>query len=295
MKKKISILLIEHDPENARLIREALAKEESVQFEVVVAGKLEEGIQKLSDGQKADVVLINLALPDSQGLDSFLRIRAHTPSIPVVILTNPMQEAVAVEALSRGALDYLLEGVESRLFVRAITFAIERNRAEVELRNLLLIDDLTGLYNRRGFMTFAEQYMKLTQCTNEGLILIFADLENLRQIKEAFGAHEADLAVIRTAKILRDAFRKFDILGHIGPSYFSIVAMETPPDFTGMITNRLHEKFKAYNAQTTNRYKLAMSFGLTYFDPRIDQATTIEDLMARADEALITQRNHKPL
>ncbi len=294
MKKKISVLLVVNDSAAAALIRETLSKEESVQLEVAVAGNPEEALGKLSGGHKTDLVMLDPVLPGSHGLESFTKLHTQAPSVPMIILTEPQNEALAVEALRQGALDYLIKGADPRVFVRAITYAIERNRAEVELRNLLLIDELTGLYNRRGFMTFAEQYMKLAQRTNEGLILIFADLENLRQIKETFGGHEGDLAIIRTAKTLRDTFRKSDIIGHIGVDYFSIVTMETSRDRIDMITNRLHDKLKAYNAQPANRYKLAMSFGLTYFDPRHDQTMTIEDLMSKADESLIAQRNNKP-
>ncbi len=294
MKKKISVLLVAHDSAVTDRIREALAKEESVWFEVAAANDPEEALRKLSGGQKTDLILLDPAFPGAHGLESFVQIHAQMPSVPVVILTEPKNEAMAVEALRQGALDYLLNDTDQRILVRAVTYAIERNRAEVDLRNLLLIDELTGLYNRRGFMTFAEQYMKLAQRTNEGLILIFADLENLRKIKEAFGGHEGDLAVIRTAKTLRDTFRKSDIIGHIGPDYFSIVTMETSRDRIDMITNRLHEKLRVYNTQAANRYKLAMSFGLTYFDPRVDHSMTIEDLMSKADEALIAQRNSKP-
>lgn len=294
MKKKISVLLVAHDSAATNLIREALAKEESVQFEISTANSAEEALRKLSGGQKTDLVLLDPIFPGSQGLESFTQIHTQAPSVPMILLTEPAHEAAAVEALRQGALDYLLKGVDHRVLVRAITYAIERNRAEVELRNLLLIDELTGLYNRRGFMTFAEQYMKLSQRTSVGLILIFADLENFRHIKETFGGHEGDLAIIRTAKMLRDTFRKSDIIGHIGPDYFSIVTMETSRDHIDMITKRLHEKLKSYNTQTTSHYKLEMSFGSTYFDPPVDQTMTIEDLMAKADEALIAQRNSKP-
>lgn len=293
MKKKISVLLIEDDPDDAFLVTEALASEETIQFEVTVSQTLEAGVQHLTGGQRRDIVLLDLGLPDSQGLDSFMHLHAEAPSVPTIILTGLNNEGLAVEALRQGAQDYLIKGVETRTLVRAVTYAIERNRAEIELRNLLLIDELTGLYNRRGFMTFSEQYMKLAQRTNEGLIVIFADLENLRRIRETFGSHEGDLALIRTAKTLRDTFRKSDIVGHIGPDYFAIVTMETRRDCIGVITKRLEDRVKMFNAQAGIRYKLVMTFGLTYFDPRADQVLTVEDLMARADEALIEQRNLK--
>ncbi len=291
--KKIRVLLIEDDPDDVLIIRDTLAEPESgMKAEVDSGATLDDGIDKLSAGDY-DVVLLDLSLPDSQGLDTFVRVHAQSPTVPVIILTGLDDESFALEAVSQGAQDYLVKGnLNARMLARVIRYAIERNRTQAELRNLSLIDELTGLYNRRGFLTFAEQYLKLAQRKGRGLLLVFADLDNLKQINDTFGHHEGDLALIRTAKTLRETFRKSDLIGRIGGDEFPIMAMEADENTVETITSHLNDNLAKYNAQTQNRYKLSLSIGVSYFDPE-DMNSTVEDLMARADEALYEQKRSK--
>lgn len=291
--RKFRILLIEDDPDDVLIIRETLADPESaMKAELIAASTLDDGIDKLSAGE-ADVVLLDLSLPDSQGLDTFVRVHAQAPTVPVIILTGLDDESFALEAVSQGAQDYLVKGnLNAKMLARVIRYAIERNRTQAELRNLSLVDELTGLYNRRGFLTFAEQYLKLAQRKGKGLLLVFADLDNLKQINDTFGHHEGDLALIRTAKTLRETFRKSDLIGRIGGDEFPIMAMEADENTAVTITRHLSENLAKYNAQTQSRYKLSLSLGVAYFDPD-DVNSTVEDLMARADEALYEQKRAK--
>jgi diguanylate cyclase (GGDEF)-like protein len=220
-------------------------------------------------------------------------VHSQAPTVPIVILTGYDNESFALEAVSQGAQDYLVKGhINPRMLVRVIRYAIERNRTQSELRNLSLVDELTGLYNRRGFLTFAEQYLKLAQRKNKGLLLVFADLDNLKQINDTFGHHEGDLALIRTAKTLRETFRKSDLIGRIGGDEFPIMAMEAEPDTADTLQRHLEENLKKYNNVSQSRYKLSVSVGVTYFDPE-DTHLSVEDLMARADESLYEQKRSK--
>ncbi len=291
--KTLKVFLIEDDAEDVQILREMLSKEKSLEFVVEQAANLESGLLRLS-GVRPDLLLLDLNLPDSQGLDTFVRARAQFPSLPVIILTGMSDETFALEALRQGAQDYIVKGnLDPKLLARAINYAIERNRTDVELRNLLLIDELTGLYNRRGFMTFGDQYMKLASRTGEGLILVFVDLDNLRRIRETFGQHEGDLVVLRAGKTLRDTFRKSDVIGHVGPDYFAIITPEVGRDKYDDVRARLEEKLLTNNAQATSRYKVTMSFGFTFYDSQDDASVSIEDLMARANDALIGYKNRK--
>ncbi len=291
--KSIRILLIEDDAEDVLIIRETLTAvaEPAFNFSLESAATLETGLEKL---QKSpfDVVLLDLSLPDSRGLDGFVRLHTQFPSAAVVVLTGNLDETMALEAVKLGAQDYLVKGnVNGKGLIRVIRYSIERNRTQAELRDLSLIDELTGLYNRRGFLTFAEQYLKLAQRKNKGLLLMFADLDNLKHINDTFGHHEGDLALIRTAKTLRETFRKSDIIGRIGGDEFPIVAMEAEKDMADRIIANLQENLKKYNAQANGRYKISLSVGVSYFNPDTD--ASVEDLMAEADEALYQEKKKK--
>jgi len=100
--KPIHVLLIEDDPEDARLLRETLVGDESVSLDIQHVGALDPGLERVSkDG--VDVVLLDLALPDSQGLDTFIRIDAPAPEVPIVVLAGPEDEALAAQAVREGA------------------------------------------------------------------------------------------------------------------------------------------------------------------------------------------------
>lgn len=131
-------LLIEDNPGDARLIREMLRETgghgASVALEHV--DRLERGLQRLSEGG-IDAVLLDLSLPDSQGLETFARVRAHTPALPVVVLSGQDDESVAVRAVQEGAQDYLVKGqVSGNVILRSLLYAVERTRLEEARRDL---------------------------------------------------------------------------------------------------------------------------------------------------------------
>ena len=129
----IRILLVEDNPGDARLLRETLAEANASPFEVTHVGTLSAGLERLKGGG-IDVVLLDLSLPDGQGLDTFVRAHAQAPGVPFVVLTGLADETVAAGALLEGAQDYLVKGqVDCNLLVRSMRYAIERKRAEEAL------------------------------------------------------------------------------------------------------------------------------------------------------------------
>jgi len=130
----IKALLIEDDPEDAQLLREMLAEAKETRFDVEWVDQIQAGLERLSDGG-IEVILLDLSLPDSVGLDTILTVQSRATRIPIVVLTGLDDEALAMRAVSEGAQDYLVKGqVDSRLLVRSIRYAIERKRTEEELR-----------------------------------------------------------------------------------------------------------------------------------------------------------------
>jgi len=126
----INVLLVEDNPGDARLIEQMLSETGGVSFDLEWVERLSEGLERTSAGD-IDVVLLDLSLPDSQGLDTFTSAYAHAPQVPIILLTGLDDEESAVRAVREGAQDYLVKGqVEGDLLVRAIQYAIERKQAE---------------------------------------------------------------------------------------------------------------------------------------------------------------------
>jgi sigma-B regulation protein RsbU (phosphoserine phosphatase) len=127
------VLLVEDNPGDARLIREFIAESGAGVFEVEWANSLQAGLARL-EAREFAVVLLDLSLPDSHGIETFLTLHARVPSVPVVVLSGLADETVAVQAVHEGAQDYLVKGEgDGRLLVRALRYAVERSRIAAEL------------------------------------------------------------------------------------------------------------------------------------------------------------------
>jgi diguanylate cyclase (GGDEF)-like protein/PAS domain S-box-containing protein len=133
----ISVLAIEDSPDDAELLRHMLGKVREPSFTFAQAPRLSEGLQLLRDkGGSFDIVLLDLKLPDSEGMDSVLEIRRQSPTIPIIVFTGLDDDEVAFKALHLDVQDYLTKGqIDRNLLVRSIRYAIERKRAVEALRN----------------------------------------------------------------------------------------------------------------------------------------------------------------
>jgi two-component system, cell cycle sensor histidine kinase and response regulator CckA len=125
----IKVLLVEDNPGDARLMREAVREAEGSHIQLVHVDVLAKALTKL-DQERFDVIMLDLSLPDAEGLDTLVRTHAHSPSVPIVVLTGLDDEGLAIRAVREGAQDYLVKGqVTGQLVVRAMRYATERKRA----------------------------------------------------------------------------------------------------------------------------------------------------------------------
>jgi len=154
--KTISILLVEDNPGDRRLIQEMLAEastdELGVIFDLKHVDRLQAGMEYLGQS-KVEVVLLDLGLPDSQGLETLRRLHAQASEMPIVVLTGLNDEMVGAQAVNEGAQDYLIKGqVDSLLLRRTIRYAIERKQAEERERRLQLQLNLSNRLASLGLM-----------------------------------------------------------------------------------------------------------------------------------------------
>jgi diguanylate cyclase (GGDEF)-like protein/PAS domain S-box-containing protein len=167
----------------------------------------------------------------------------------------------------------------------------ERKRQEEALRALSLIDELTGLYNRRGFMTLATQQLKIARRGHRELVLLFVDMDDFKEINDTFGHREGDVALNRAAGILKKTFRDSDIIARMGGDEFVVLATDTVADGSEIVINRLRRELSERNAMDGFPYRLSFSVGAARFDPLAPP--TIEELLATADAMLYDQKRHK--
>jgi diguanylate cyclase (GGDEF)-like protein/PAS domain S-box-containing protein len=168
----------------------------------------------------------------------------------------------------------------------------ERNRME-ELRNLSMVDELTGLLNRRGFISLAAPNLKVAHRLKGPVLLMFIDLDGLKAINDNLGHVEGDRALTDTAQILKTTFRDTDIIARLGGDEFTVLAMGTPETNSAILAARLQRQLDAHNARVKRPFKLSMSVGIVWYDPEI--RLTTDDLIARADEAMYVNKRSKKM
>ena len=150
------MLLIEDDPGDADLLQELLSEEKSYVYTLEWVERLQTGLERLALGG-IDVVLLDLSLPDSHGLDTFIAVNTHAPALPAVVLSGLDDETIALEAVRQGAQDYLVKGqVDGRIIARVIRYAIERKSAEEALRESGVDTALTHRSDRPTTLAFVE-------------------------------------------------------------------------------------------------------------------------------------------
>jgi diguanylate cyclase (GGDEF)-like protein len=170
----------------------------------------------------------------------------------------------------------------------AVWGAVKQALIDRELRYLALTDDLTCLYNRRGFFASATQQLKLAHRNGQSLLLFFCDVDNLKKINDTYGHQEGDLALLRAADALEESFRSSDILSRLGGDEFVVLATESSEQTQDVILRRVEKNLKKTSA-TEHRYRLSLSIGVARFDPK--HAVTLGDLMVQADKAMYEKKH----
>ncbi len=285
------ILLVEDNPGDARLIEEALSEIAKLRFELFHCETLAKALTFCADCPP-DAILVDLGLPDSQGLDTVRRIHGIVPQTPLVVLTVRDEEELAIQSLHEGAQDYLPKAqIDGALVWRALRYAMERQRVQLELLNLSLIDDLTGLNNRRGFLALGEHYMKLANRSGMPYLVAFADLDGMKQINDKFGHQEGNRALVEAANVLRDSCRQSDILGRLGGDEFAILIADVAEDCTDVVHRRIERKLHFCNRIPGRRYALSLSVGI--IAGNAGDPANLEHLLQQADERMYEKKQAK--
>jgi len=309
----MKILIAEDDPVSSRILRTTLEK---WGHKVV---STDNGVDALAELQKEDaprLAILDWMMPGIEGTEVCRRIRqqSKTAQTYVILLTALSQKTQMVAGLEAGADDYVTKPfdrqelrvrlqagerivqLQSSLVqrVKELEVAIgERQEAEKALRNLTLTDDLTGLYNRRGFFTMVEHTLATSRRSGESSLLFYADMDGLKLINDTFGHSEGSAAIKTTAEILGRTFRNSDIVSRIGGDEFAILAQNASAKESAIILDRLKENLRTANAEGAQPYQLSLSVGTVLVEPR--DRLSLDDLICKADEAMYAaKRSKKP-
>ena len=176
----------------------------------------------------------------------------------------------------------------SLVYLRDIS---ERRKLEEKLRAMSITDELTGLYNRRGFVTLAQQQLKIETRANQDMLLFFGDLDNMKKINDTLGHLEGDNALIDIAAILKETFRESDIIGRIGGDEFAVLAINTADGTREILAARLQDRLEIFNSIEAKPYKLHLSIGIAHYNPKIP--CSLDELMTQADTLMYEEKRRK--
>jgi diguanylate cyclase (GGDEF)-like protein len=223
------VLLIEDNPGDARLIREMIAEDPDAPFNVNCADRLKLGLEQLSAGD-TELVLLDLSLPDSCGLDTFAKVYAHSPTVPIIVLTGNSDQTVALSAVKSGAQDYLIKGRYDReLLLRSMQYSIERKRYQVQLEYQANYDALTGLPNRNLLQDRLHQAVQGYRLPRT-VAVAFIDLDHFKFVNDSLGHSIGDKLLKGIAERLRGVLREGDTVARLGGDEFVLILNGHPSE-----------------------------------------------------------------
>lgn len=219
-------------------------------------------------------------------------LRAQCPDAALLVIGGASALASALQLLELGVQEVVARPVTPEQLERAVRLAVARQRRENGVRALALVDPLTGLYNRRGFLTMVRQQEELALRLNRRMLHVFIDLDGLKRINDTFGHHEGDLALQDTATLLRRTFRESDVIARIGGDEFAVLAVEMDERWRNSWEGRLREQLAATNMERDRGYDLVLSVGVAAIDPGVRQP--LEERLDMADvEMYRVKRDHR--
>ena len=285
MDKKDSILIIDDDAVILKFMK-IVIEMEGYECETAISSQAAlERVQRTP----FDIMITDIVMPGMNGLELTGKAKGIRPNMAVIITTGFVDNFSYDKAIEAGASDFIKKPfTEKELIAR-----IKHVKMQQEIRNLTLRDELTGIYNRRGFFALVEYQFNLAKRSKTGMFMLYADLDNLKIINDTLGHQEGDRALTMAADILRKNFRQSDIIARIGGDEFVVFPVGTSADCVDKILERLQKALEAYNAENNRGYSLSISAGISFYDP--ERPCTIDDLLAAADRSMYERKMNKTL
>jgi diguanylate cyclase (GGDEF)-like protein len=283
------VLLIEDNPGDARLIREMIAEDPDAPFDIDWVERLAQGLERLSAGETG-LVLLDLSLPDSLGLETFARVYAHSPTVPIIVLTGNDDQTLALSAVKSGAQDYLIKGrLDRELLLRSMQYSIERKRYQVQLEHQANYDALTGLPNRNLLHDRLRQSV-YGQRLPRAVAVVFIDLDHFKFVNDSLGHSVGDELLKAMGERLRVTLRDGDTVARLGGDEFVLILNDQSSEeviYRGMqrITAQLAEPIEINGKELV----VTCSAGISLYP---QDGTDVDTLLKNADAAMYRAKEH---
>ena len=234
-----------------------------------------------------DIVIIDIVVPDMDGLKLAEHIKSLKPGCVIIIMTGYIEDFSYNDAIEVGASDF----IKKPFTLKELIARIEHAKRHKEMHTMLLTDELTGLYNRRGFFALGDYQLRIAKRQLNGIYMLYADLDDLKAVNDQWGHHEGDLTLIEIADILKQNYRESDVIARIGGDEFVVLPVGIAGDNVETIIDRLHQAIDFNNTKSRRRYKLSITAGIAYFDPT--NPCSIEELLDKGDKSMYERKRIK--
>lgn len=285
MNEQTSIIIVDDDPIFPETLSSYLSGEG---FVCAVAGEAETALRRLSERQY-DIMLTDIVLPGMQGLELMERAKRICPSMSGIVMTGHIDEFSYDDAIASGASDF----IRKPFSLNELAMRIKHVRLQEKMRMMSITDEMTGLPNRRGFFAFAEQQIKSAIRARKNMVVVFADMDNFKDINDTWGHLVGDGAISAMADVFRKCYRDSDIIARMGGDEFAVLLIDTADRDMQAITDRLETILNQANAGLDNKYRLSVSMGMAVFDHT--QPATIDELLQEADRRMYEEKQRKKL
>ncbi len=286
-----AILLVEDNLGDARLLREMFDGQGAHFGELTHVDCMNAAEKHLAE-HTVDIILLDLGLPDAQGLGAIRRTRAVAPDVPLVVLTGLDDESMAVQALQHGAQDYLIKGqIETRALLRALRYAIERKAMESaalamarQMAHAAEHDALTGLPNRMLLNDRVSQAIIAAPHHMKKVAVLFLELDGFKHINDSLGHPIGDKLLQSIANRLVECARDSDTVSRQGGDEFVVLLSEVEQAEDAAIAARrmLQTVAECYSIDRHDLHVTA-SVGVSVYP---DDGLDAETLIKNADTAM---------
>jgi diguanylate cyclase (GGDEF)-like protein len=284
--KPLKLLLLEDGGKDARCLQKVIADGGSFECDLVKIDELERALCEQT--QEPPILLLRSADSSSRLSTDLKRIREIASNVPVLILPNKLDGLLHPGADAGNDLKSTRHHrTNLKKLARILRYGVRQTQVESELSRLAISDELTGLYNRRGFLLLGSERMKLAHSLKKNVLLFFADLDNLKQINDQYGHQEGDQALLKTAEVFRNTFRNSDIIGRFGGDEFTALVIEDFGHTSDTISRRLQDNMAELSANNT-QYPLSLSVGMTRYAAEF--RSSLKKLLTQTDQALYKQK-----
>lgn len=292
MHKTLEALVITNDDEVKSLIEALLRKGGYPPNHIHSCTKWEDGLLAMQKKTGDIIVLISTAYKVKE--PGFVeQIRSHALDFPMIFLHDGnITTEVESDSFSLGVQEVLSpKELSVTTLLKVVRSAVERQRMRRQIHDLSMLDELTGINNRLGFMLRAEQSVALSERLGAEANLFFLDADHMKWVNDNFGHQEGDYLLMEISRILQDDFRRTDVIGRVGGDEFAVLALRDSAQDVEAILERLADSLTQVNEKRHAKYPISFSIG-TASSTRAARLS-LEELMEIADKAMYENKNTK--